>query len=269
MKIHFVSGLPRSGSTLLCNILNQNPRFQATATSGVLDLLLLVRNNWERIVEFKASPKEFAKLRVLRSILPAFYHDVERPVVFDKSRGWTAHLEMVEKLLGTKARVLVPVRDLRDILASFEKLWRRESQLSLIAQERDNPVPFQTVEGRCQVWLRGDQAVGKPYNAIKDALLRGYGDRLHFVFFDKLTTKPAETLADIYRFLGEEPFVHDFETVEQTTTEDDRFYGFTDLHKIRQKVAPMPSEWQKILGPEAEKYGKLNFWDTLAIIPRQ
>jgi len=28
-KIHFISGLPRSGSTLLAALLRQNPRFQA------------------------------------------------------------------------------------------------------------------------------------------------------------------------------------------------------------------------------------------------
>ncbi len=29
-KIHFISGLPRSGTTLLSTILNQNPRFSAS-----------------------------------------------------------------------------------------------------------------------------------------------------------------------------------------------------------------------------------------------
>ena len=33
--IHFISGLPRSGSTLLAGILRQNPRFHAGMTSPV------------------------------------------------------------------------------------------------------------------------------------------------------------------------------------------------------------------------------------------
>ena len=32
-KFHFISGMPRSGSTLLAAILNQNPRFRAGMTS--------------------------------------------------------------------------------------------------------------------------------------------------------------------------------------------------------------------------------------------
>jgi len=33
--IHFIAGLPRSGSTLLAGILRQNPRFHAAMTSPV------------------------------------------------------------------------------------------------------------------------------------------------------------------------------------------------------------------------------------------
>ena len=65
-NVHFISGMPRSGSTLLCNILNQNPRFHATGTSGVLDLLLLVRNNWNLIPSTgNFAAKTRAKIKLL------------------------------------------------------------------------------------------------------------------------------------------------------------------------------------------------------------
>jgi len=38
-KIHFISGLPRSGSTLLAGILRQNPRFHAGMSSPVAGLM--------------------------------------------------------------------------------------------------------------------------------------------------------------------------------------------------------------------------------------
>jgi len=34
-QVHFISGLPRSGSTLLCALLRQNPRFSSAVTSPV------------------------------------------------------------------------------------------------------------------------------------------------------------------------------------------------------------------------------------------
>lgn len=247
--IHFVSGLPRAGSTLLCNILAQNPRFHATETSGILEVLFAVRNKWDTIVEFKAAPDDEAKLRVLRAILFS-YHKGDKPVIFDKSRGWLAYLEMAEALLGRKAKVLVPVRDIRDVLASFEKLYRKNAAVFQTAQEADPRTYFdwQTLEGRCRIWADKSQPVGVAYNRIKDALQRKFGDRMHFVRYELLTSKPKETMDKVYEFLGEEPFEHNFNYVEQVTFENDFVHGFRDLHKIKPKVEPQEPQWPGILG---------------------
>jgi sulfotransferase len=260
---YFLGGLPRSGSTLLCNILAQNPRFHTTSTSGILGVIMMIRNNWDNIVEFVATPNEPGKIRVMRGILENYYSDVNRPIVFDKSRGWVSNFETIESVLGHKIKVIVPVRDIRDILASFEKLWRRTSETKQIPQEKNNFLKFQSIETRTEVWLHNNQVVGSAYNNVKDALIRGYGDRMLFVDFNKLTSNPKEQIKRIYDFLGEDYFEHNFDHVEQVTWEDDRIHGFVGLHDIRTKVEPVTSQWQKVLGPFAEKYGQLNFWDKL------
>src|SRR3712207_6305218 len=43
-KLHFISGLPRSGSTLLAGILHQNPRFHAAMTGPVGNLFNALLN---------------------------------------------------------------------------------------------------------------------------------------------------------------------------------------------------------------------------------
>ncbi|SIO60666.1 sulfotransferase [Singulisphaera sp. GP187] len=260
----FLSGLPRSGSTLLANILAQNPRFHASATSGILDVIFGVRNHWDQLAPFQAmidrDASEAAKRRVLRGILESYYADDPRPVVFDKSRSWLAHLELAEAILGRRARVLVPVRDIREVLASFERLWRKASATRQIPQESQFYVEFQSIEGRCAVWARGDQPLGLACNRIRDALMRGFRDRLLFVPYESLTAAPAMTMAQIYEFLGEEPFAHDFENVVQVTHEDDRAYGFADLHSIRARVEPTPPHWPKVLGEAAALYANVRFW---------
>lgn len=258
---YFVAGLPRSGSTLLCNILAQNPRFHVTGTSGVMDVMFGVRNQWDNLVEFQAAPNEPAKLRVLRGILDSYYADIDKPIVFDKCRGWLSLLEMAEMSLGHKAKVLVPVRDIRDVLASFEKLWRANAGTAQTpAETGSNYFKFQTVEGRAENWLSGDQPVGLAYNRIRDAIVRGFGDRMFFVEFEHLTRDPERVMNSIYAFLGEEPFKHDFNKVEQVTWEDDSIHGFKNLHTIRQKVEPLPPQWQGVLGQFAERFGQMNFW---------
>jgi len=123
-QIYFISGLPRSGSTLLCNILNQNPRFHATATSGILEIVLAIRNQWENVAELRASPNKIGKTAVINNILHNYVSVVDRPVYFDKSRGWVAYVELAEAILEKKAKIIVPVRKVTDILSSFENLYR-------------------------------------------------------------------------------------------------------------------------------------------------
>ena len=259
-KFYFVSGLPRAGSTLLENLLAQNPRFHATETSGIMDVMFTVRNNWSEMIEFKAAPNDEALIRVLRGILENYYSNIEKPVVFDKSRGWLSQIEMAEGVLGYKVKIIAPVRDLRDVISSFELLWRKNAPYQQLAQEKINYFDFQTLKGRVNTWLRGDQPVGLAYNRLTDAVRRGYSDRILFVDFDDLTQRPKETMRIVYDFLGEEYFEHDFNNVEQVTSENDAVHGIRNLHKIRSKVEPMRSRWPEVLGKEFEHLGQMNFW---------
>ena len=223
-------------------------------------MLIKVRNAWDKQMEFRAAPDEAAKLRVLRAMLQAHHAGTDKPVIFDKSRGWNAHLEMVEALLGRKAKVLVPVRDLRDVIASFEKLWRKNAATRQIPQERQHYLLMQTIQGRSKLWLAREQPVGIAYNRIRDAITRGFADRMFFIDFEVLTNDPKRTMKEVYEFLEEEQYEHDFDNVEQVTHEDDVTHGIVGLHDIRTKVEPLQSTWRETLGDFAEKYGELNFW---------
>jgi sulfotransferase len=252
-RFFFISGLPRSGSTLLCNILAQNPKFHATETSGCLDVLFGLRNVWNTLVEHRASPCPQRLQRVLRAAFEAYHAEQVKPVVFDKSRGWIAYLELIENVLEDKVKVLVPVRPVVDILTSFETLFRETAKVKQPPGEAENYFQFQTVAGRCEFWMRPDQPVGLALNRLGDVTRRGLQDRLHFVQFDRLTSNPKQKLKEIYDFLGEEYFEHNFDHVEQVTQEDDEIHGFVNLHKIRNKVEPVKSRAREVLGEEIIK----------------
>ena len=250
-RIYFLAGLPRSGSTLLANILAQHRSIYVTPTSGIVDMLVQVRNAWDRNDAFQAADRKLSeeiKERVLKSMLQAYFAHTERPICIDKNRYWAEFLEMGAALLGgrDKVKVIVTVRDLRDVLASFERLYRKTSALGQIHQEANLALKFKTALGRVETFIDDAQPVGRAYNAIRDAVTRGWADRMHFVDYEDLTKHPKETLADLYRFLGEEGATHDFANVEQVTFEDDFVYGFKDLHQIRQEVKPQPPQWPQV-----------------------
>lgn len=259
-KIHYVSGLPRSGSTLMMNLLAQNPEVHATPTSACIEGLFLIRNNWNEWTEHKAD-KAAADSKNLKRVLNAYlqaYHDTDKPVVIDKGRGWLSILELVEFVSGSKAKVIVCVRDIAEILASFEVLYRKNSHLNNVP---GSYFPSQTIEGRCNHWTLDSSIVGLSYNRLKDAIGRGLGDRLHIVEFEDLTNNPKETMDKIWRFLDMEPITHDFNNVEQVTFEDDSIHHALGLHDIRKSVKPVPKNAAAILGRNiADKYHRAEFW---------
>lgn len=250
-RIYFLAGLPRSGSTLLANILAQNPRMYVTPTSGIVDMLVQVRNSWDRNDAFQAANRQLSeeiKERVLKAMLQAYFAHAAQPVCIDKNRYWSEFLEMGAALVGgrDKVKVIVTVRDLRDVLASFENLYRKTSALGQLHQEANLALKFKTALGRVETFIDDGQPVGRAYNAIRDAVTRGWADRMHFVEYDALTQNPKEALEGLYRFLGEEGYEHDFDNVEQVTFEDDFVYGFKDLHQIRAQVKPQGPQWPQM-----------------------
>jgi sulfotransferase len=125
-KIHFINGMPRSGSTLLCNILAQNPKFHVTPTSGLSELVFGVHQFWKSNPVIKASETPQKQLPIIREIFQTYHQDTDRPIVFNKSRGWAPRIELVENILGHNIKILTTTRKITCILASMEKLYRKE-----------------------------------------------------------------------------------------------------------------------------------------------
>lgn len=254
---YFLNGMPRSGSTLLANILNQNPKFWATPTSGLCPLLLQTNAAWNGISELRASAMPQEKISTLRGMLVGYHSNIDRQVVFNKSRGWVCAFELLENILEHPPKIIITYRDIPSILASCEKLFRRElANPASTAQFAQN---METLEGRLAHWTAADQLVGGAYNRIRDCVARGHRQHMHFVNFDELSSKPENTLGELYAFLGETYFVHDFNNIEQSTHEKDSEHGFVDLHTIRQELKPVKKDYREILGDAVRPYLGINY----------
>ena len=187
--IHFVSGLPRAGSTLLMNILAQNPRVHSTATSGLHEIGYIARQ-FSVTEEFKTIPNPQDGETLFYDYVKggcenAFNRLTDRPVVVDKCRSWVGHLDMLFAV-WPNAKVLVPVRDMRGILSSFEKKWRKHP-FPFTGVEKQNPQNWTTVEKRAQGWLN-IPPLGIAVERLSDAVKR-YQNKLHFVHYKKRTKR--------------------------------------------------------------------------------
>ncbi len=245
--LHFVAGLPRAGSTVLINLLAQNPRIFGAPISGLCSIFSGVFANWDKGDFHKEMPNAPAKRRVLRAILDN-YHDSGRPVTVDKDRMWVVHAARLEDILERPIKMIIPVRPLPEILTSFEVLRRRDP-LELTGAD-DSIGPGSTIEARAQYFAGSGGPLGQAYNAMKDAVTQGYLDRMLFVDYNKLMQAPKMQLRRIYDFLEEPYFEHDLQKIEQVAHGDGRIHGYAGLHDVRPELARTSKNPREVLGPD-------------------
>jgi len=255
--IHFISGLPRSGSTLLSAILRQNPKIHAGMTSPVGPVFNAALTAMGAENEFSVFFKEEQKRDILLGVFDGFYRHVDAPgVVFDTNRMWTSRLAAVRKLLP-EAKMICCVRNPAWVMDSVERLVRKNafdvSRIFNNAQERS------TVYTRADALLNPHRMIGFAWSALKEAYYSELSDMLLLVDYDLLASRPAEVLPLIYGFIGEEPFEHDFDNVEYQAEDFDSQLLAKGLHTVRGKVELKPR--QTILPPDLFKRCQdLIFW---------
>jgi sulfotransferase len=228
----------------------QNPRFYATHTSGLVNLLFLVRNQWHKIVEHQAHPNNDALLNVLRGTLNSYYQHIDKPVIFDKNRAWMQYFSFIENILGKKVKMLVCLRSIPEILASIERIHRKTAAIRQPPGEEEFFMQMQTLQGRCEVWMNMNSFLGLAYARLIDSVNSEYRDRMFFINFDEFTSSPRDVMERMYDFLGEDYFEHNFNNVEQVTVEDDTMYGFENLHVVRPKIEYTQPYARSLLGDE-------------------
>ena len=74
---HFISGLPRAGTTLLAALLRQNPRFHAGMTSPVGALLSTLLGQFSAGSEFGPVISQMQRRRLLRGLFDSYYAEQE------------------------------------------------------------------------------------------------------------------------------------------------------------------------------------------------
>ncbi|MFH1303774.1 MAG: hypothetical protein ABIK07_22175, partial [Planctomycetota bacterium] len=66
------------------NVLAQNPRFGVTTTSGLFDLVRMVKVQWNKLHEFRALPLKHSdelKLVTLKGMINGFHSIAGKPIV--------------------------------------------------------------------------------------------------------------------------------------------------------------------------------------------
>lgn len=249
--IFFNSSMPRSGSTLMQNILGNNPKIYATPTSPLLELLNASRRVYTNSPTVKAQDEKAMRDAFIYfsvNAMGGFFEGVtDKPYVIDKSRGWALNIPYLESMYANP-KIIYMVRDLRDIVASMEKNYRRFPEKWHSSLEDVNPVGITQAE-RITHWLApNSKPVGYTLQSLREVINRGWADKILFVKFEDLCSNPALVMKKVYKYLELPYCAIDYKNVQQVTHEDDKFHGRYGDHIIKNKIEPVPSKAQELLG---------------------
>jgi hypothetical protein len=246
--LHFLSGIPRSGSTVLAAILNQNPMTHVSTTSGLVHALDGLANTWHSAGLLNENDPTREKLaQTMRGCIDAFYEDTDKPVIIDKSRGWPIPQIMgaMSQVVGHPCRVVATVRPVPDCMASFIR----------VAKPKDLDDFMYTGQ------------LGDHLKAAYLSLLAGYEampDNFLFVEYDNLLADPKKELARVHAFLDLPEYEYDFSNIDGSSVkeDDENLHGYAGMHDIKPILEKQHNDKSKdLLKHHYNQFCQPEFWN--------
>lgn len=261
-KIFFNSSLPRSGSTLLQNIIAQNPEFYCTPTSGTLELIYGARANFTTDATFKAQNAELMNAgfqNFCKCGLHGFYDAVtDKNTILEKSRGWGIHYNLLEYVLNEPPKIVCMVRDLKQIISSMELKFRNNQHLDSGIVDHAN-LRNTTTPKRVDHYL-STQPLGLAIERLQELFRQQLNSKILFVRYEDLCNDPYNQLKRIYSYFGMDYYNHhNFNYIEQSTKEDDAIYGIFGDHTIKPNLIRTDNKPIDVLGPDICSWIDNNF----------
>lgn len=248
---HFISGLPRSGSTLLAAILAQNPKLATGITTPIGDLWSRVMVGMGANSEYRSMISYEQRIAILRGIFDGYHEANAGRIIIDTNRYWCSRMALLARVFPA-SKVLVCVREPQWIFESFER------------QLRANPLMASKLypgENAANAYARADYiahpvhgVLGFSWYSAKEAYYGSHRDHMFIVDYERLTRDPEMELDFIYDFLEIPRFKkHDFDDVRQLPEikQFDAELGLPGLHTVRSRVAFI--EQKSVLPPDLFK----------------
>lgn len=270
-NLHFCGGLPRTGSTVLMNILQQNPEVFTTSTDTfphILNEQILIKSRYTE--SFQAMSCEQADNAIYGMALGAtrgWYEGLtSKPIVISKSRQWGGlhHLFPASK-------ILVTVRDLRDIIESFDKV---NANIKALHTFSDDHTLYASMSEEEKLHYHFKEA-----NAFSSTLrheIPKYIDlfkrqpgRVKFIRYEDLLKEPEYMLRRIYEFLEIEPYTHNLKGINQSSMfeHDNAYFREKTDHHTKPSLLPW-KEPVRVLPPKFhDQVIKNNNWFYKSFYP--
>ena len=268
-KLFFMAGLHRSGGTLLSSILNQNPNIYSSPWSPLLDMLTFLEKsyNFDSNKDFDRSS---AINTVLKNVSSNFYSDHSEKYIIDKHHRWSYPdcVELINKYITQDIKIICPVRNIVEVLASFNDIIEKNS-----AKNRYNAIDDGVLEythpgkpiadRRADFMMMPDKDISTHLYGMGFAKQPEFRHMFHFIEYNDLVSNPTKVLNDLYDYLEIERFDHIFEELKSEILPESSL-GIYDLHTIRPNIEKKSVDPKSIFSENTiRRYSGLEFWRDL------
>ena len=264
---HFMAGLPRSGSTLISSILNQNPEIHSGPNSPICGMLYNLERNIITSEQWMAYPKPQVMKQTIFGVLESYYSDRAESIIFDKNREYASkpYFDTLLRIMPSEPRVILPVRSIPDILASFISLAHSSEQESFI--DRDMKISgfgsqYKSLdENRCDFLMREGGIIDNCLRGVHNAVFGSNPQCFHLVEYEDFLLDPQGETEKIYDFIGVAPYAHDFNNIENRFKENDHVHGLDGMHDVRRTISKREIDIKDMLTEQTQdRYSGAEFW---------
>ena len=255
----FMAGLPRSGSTLLSAILNQNPDIMVTASADTTSLMLALYSSSQTSESYHAGFEPQGYRNVMAKIPESFYSHINKPYIIEKNRNWGTpdYLELAN-MFTKNIKIIAPVRPILEILASFINLAEQNPNNFIDRFVQDYPFSQYRSrnDARCDALMASNKHIEMNTLSIASSLMPQHKNKFHFVAYQDLVSKPEKVIHAIYDFLKIPKFEHHYQNLKwDLLPNESEVFGIPNLHKIRSKIDASKTDTSVLSDYVRQKYG--------------
>lgn len=259
----FDAGLPRSGSTLLSALLNQNPKIYAGTLSPVFEIMYNLETYFQYNEQSNAYPKPHCNFKIISSIIENYYADTDKPYVIDKCRAWTGQIQFIEKYITLNPKIICTVRNPLNILASFINLIHKNSPNNNFI---DNFLIKNNIEvndnNRCDFLMSPKGIVFNSLNGLAKCFYEKKNKNILIIEYEDLINNTNYCMQKIYDFLEIQLYSHSYDDIKTSIIENDKIYGLHGMHVTYSQIKKSNIDPENILSEYIiNRYKNLDLWN--------
>ena len=257
-EIFFLSGLPRSGNTLLGSLMNQNPDVAVTVNSITPDIMGELFK-LKRLDIFENYPDHKSLNNLAYHVFDLYYKDWNYKYIIDRAPwGMPTHMKFLKET-RKNVKIIILVRDIIEVLASFIR-WAQKTPDAFV-----NRFWAKTIEEKCDMLMNKEGIIVKELISVKHLLLPQNKGSYHMVEYNDLVEHPKRTIEEVYDYLEIPKFKHRYINLDPFEVNgmkyDDAVVG-EGLHTIKTDVISKSDYDAYTIIPKVivDKYKRCNIW---------